>query len=326
MHLRTLVLLPLPALTVAVALSFGTAPTSRASTVSEITTNVVIPVPSVEPTEPPVLVTPKPSLPEPNPILVQYLNDSAVSWTHLPDCSAEDKTDEEAKKAKVRCDSWETIERETADQTRARIQNIAEDIAQAAAVEASPYKNDPHSARMANLVASVAFYESRFRGYVDDGRCNDRKWQGTPEGIHFTRIGGNCDSSNAHSLWQIHISRAWMLTAPTKANNFREVMSTDNIHDYESHTLLRWKLEKEDETLPSGFKHIVRPETITGSEHRLLAARTAWHMLSQSLRDSNFTNICSYTGEQGYCPKGETRLGFADKWWKEHPISFPTTP
>ena len=55
------------------------------------------------------------------------------------------------------------------------------------------------------LLAAVAYWEgSRYAEYVDDGRCNDKVWRKTPDGIYTMHLGGDCDGGHAHSLWQIH--------------------------------------------------------------------------------------------------------------------------
>jgi hypothetical protein len=57
----------------------------------------------------------------------------------------------------------------------------------------------------ADLLAAIGYWEgARYAAYVDDGSCNNPAWRKTPEGVRLMHIGGDCDHSHAHSLWQIH--------------------------------------------------------------------------------------------------------------------------
>ena len=68
---------------------------------------------------------------------------------------------------------------------------------------AQPIWPNDDGTKTARLLVCVAFYESRFRGYVDDGRCNDPDWRASPEGVRTMRL-GTCDGGRARSLWQLH--------------------------------------------------------------------------------------------------------------------------
>ena len=255
--------------------------------------------------------------PEPNQLLVQYLEDSMLKWVPLPDCT----------EAPTKCEAWERVERETVDHVRDRFHSIANDVAQAAMVEDSAFQNDTLNAHMAELVLSLAFMESRFREYVDDGRCNDFDWQEkTEEGRHLTGIGGTCDGSRrlrmilATSMWQIHADQGIVLLDAKKTG--RESMNLWNGEQVNSEEIQ--KLIEADSKLPKGFGNFATKETIRGTDNRLLAARTAWHLIHGALRASKFVNICAYTGEWGdECPKSFKRLEFARKWWEKHPFTLP---
>jgi hypothetical protein len=86
----------------------------------------------------------------------------------------------------------------------ARLDSIAVDIA-TVSLEGEPvFPNDPHRAKEALLLASVARFESNYADWVDDGRCNDRAWLASAEGRHLHR-GSDCDGGRAHGLWQVHL-------------------------------------------------------------------------------------------------------------------------
>ncbi len=256
-------------------------------------------------------------MPEPSSILVQYLDDTMLKWVPLPDCDA----------APTKCEAWERVEREKVDHVQERFHSIAIDVAQAAAVEDSAFPHDAFNGRMAELVLALAFMESRFREYVDDGRCNDLDWQEkTEEGQHLTGIGGTCDGSKrlhmvlATSMWQIHADQGIVLFDPKKAG--RDSMNLWDAEQVNSDEIK--KLIEADSKLPKGFGNFVTKDTIRGTDNRLLAARTAWHLIHGALRASKFVNICAYTGEWGDdCPKSFKRLEFARKWWEKHPLVLP---
>ena len=326
MRTRTLVCLPLVALLFSLVAAHAVLARSEENVASKTTTTsfAITPVAesatvsvSAEPTKNNPVFTP----PEPNTILVDHLEERMLAWANVPDCTTEGKSEADVQRVQIACDSWEKIQRESVDQTRIRYHSIAVDVAQAAAIEHSPYSEDPLNARMANLVSSLAFNESRFEKFVDDGRCNDKKWQGTEEGKHLTKIGGNCDGTYAHSMWQLHAGFGLVLLTPNRDNGFRELISNRDAENWAGQVDIRWQAIEHDYDMPPGFRHEVDSKNITGEANRLLAARTAWHMLSNALKASKFTNICRYTGEPLPCPKSEVRLKFADDEWRKHPIT-----
>jgi hypothetical protein len=329
MRTRNLVVMVGLACASAVAMGLATRSSASLSTTTHTTSALVAePVRAFTPPAPPFeVVTEKlPAPPSPNPELVDYLHASISEWVRLPDCSP-GKDEAETKSHQSRCKAWSAREREEVQHAKERMSSIATDIAQAAAVETSPYFHDPLNAQMAHFVAALGFQESGFREYVDDGRCNDREWQKTAEGIHLTHIGGACDGTLAHSMWQIHTGTGLLLVTPSKENRDHDWMSVvDSINWGMSG--LRRQYEETDQSASVGFGHLATAESITGKENRLLAIRTAWHMSSQALRYSSFRNLCGYTGENpgGSCPKGATRMEFAKTGWKKHPFVAPSTP
>ena len=75
----------------------------------------------------------------------------------------------------------------------------------------------------ATLLATLAYMESGFAAFVDDGRCNDPAWRKSAEGRAI--MGGqSCDGGNAYSIWQIHpiIDK----TSPLYATCSKQAIST----------------------------------------------------------------------------------------------------
>jgi|SRR6516162_5125434 hypothetical protein len=93
--------------------------------------------------------------------------------------------------------TWEPAPKQLATSDLAE---VARDIAEAALDRGSSNASDDAAVLMA-----LSYWEgARWAAYVDDGRCNDRAWRASPEGIETMRRWGDCDGSRAHSLWQIH--------------------------------------------------------------------------------------------------------------------------
>lgn len=134
--------------------------------------------------------------------LAQYLEAATLTWMALPDCAASPHA----------CADFETRERETPAAVGARVHDYAQAVAEVAregfdgAPIAAPYADDAGRARAGLLLMSLAFHESRFRGYVADGRCTDGEWRKSDEGRALMRL-GTCDGGFASTVWQIHIGR-----------------------------------------------------------------------------------------------------------------------
>lgn len=55
------------------------------------------------------------------------------------------------------------------------------------------------------MLLGIAFWESRYRQYVDDGTCNKyAQVHNPPKDIAKLLQMGNCDGGWAHSMWQVH--------------------------------------------------------------------------------------------------------------------------
>ena len=111
-----------------------------------------------------------------------YLERAALSWMRLPNCD----------RLPAACDAWAKVEGETPDAMRDRIATVAVEVAASVG-----------TVKEGLLLMSIAFHESQFSRYVDEGKCNDWDWRKTPE-ARKTLARGDCDNGHAFSLWQVH--------------------------------------------------------------------------------------------------------------------------
>lgn len=93
-----------------------------------------------------------------------------------------------------------------------RALSIAEDVATVVSDEEPLYPNDETRVRTVTLLLSVAFYESSFQAYVDNGDCLRPDWGRTAFGKAMIRAHASCDLGNAGSIFQIH-GGEWFLGA-----------------------------------------------------------------------------------------------------------------
>jgi hypothetical protein len=119
--------------------------------------------------------------------LAARLHEQALGWLNLPPDGDP---------------IFENREGESVAAVRRRVAEVATEAASLARAEEPVWRNDDGT-RTARLLMCVAFYESGFRGYVDDGRCDDAAWRATPTGRRIMRR-GDCDGGHARSLWQLH--------------------------------------------------------------------------------------------------------------------------
>ena len=119
--------------------------------------------------------------------LAVQLDEDAIGWLGLPPSGDE---------------AFEKREGESVAAVRQRIAEVAKEAASLAFSEKPVWAGDDGT-RTARLLMCVAFFESGFRGYVDDGRCDDPAWRATPTGRRMMRR-GDCDGGHARSLWQLH--------------------------------------------------------------------------------------------------------------------------
>jgi hypothetical protein len=161
---------------------------------------------------------------------------------------------------------------------------VARDIANVAsdASEQPIWGDDVTRAKTAIVLTALAFFESRFWRFVDEGICNGRD-------SSRVRALGNCDGGYAYSLWQIHPEDGLVLVGDGWAHA-RDVR---------------------------GVREVITGKMLIAD--RTLAARVALHIARRSIRAG--AGLCQYTGELGPCPKGNTRLGFALRWVARHPFT-----
>jgi hypothetical protein len=89
------------------------------------------------------------------------------------------------------------------DELSADYEEIARQIATTALDGEPVWEHDTSRGKTAILIASLGFWESRFRAYVDDGSCNAKGFTSRSKLAYL----GNCDGGWAHSIWQIHPMR-----------------------------------------------------------------------------------------------------------------------
>jgi hypothetical protein len=185
----------------------------------------------------------------------------------------------------------------------ASYEDIAHDIATVVLDPTEPpmWKDDSTKARTATMMVSIGFHETSFLAYVDDGRCNDRKWRASEEGRKTMGWSGFCDGGLAHSIWQVHPDRGGIYTIPANYDDTREINKQEWTYADQ---------EPDDGTL-------VTPE---GMLNRQSACRVALHIARRSIR--SHARLCQFTGEMGDCPKGDIRYDWAEHYSRVHPFHF----
>ena len=254
-----------------------------------------------------------------NDALVRYLYDSMRAWTKLPDEDANRAALDKAQKLTAQgtwsgaADAQRRAEASVKnhEDARARYASIASDIVTVVRSERPAFASDENRSRTAVLVATVAFWEAAFVGYVDQGLCNDWKWRHPkttgPDALTVDEVkqrmgvlkGGSCDGGWAYSLWQIHPFDSNWREGMVLLDDGREWSFASYIHD-----------------------GIERP-IITGKDmiaDRQVAARVALRMLRRALGPSGTGNLCGYTGESQSCWKAALRQNFASDWSAKHPF------
>ena len=198
------------------------------------------------------------------------------------------------------------------DEYSASYESIAHDIAEVVLDSKEPpvWKEDLTKARSAVILLSIALWESRFRAYVDDGRCNDKVWRDSVEGKKLLRF-GSCDGGLARSLWQIHAEKYGVTVFPVNYD--------DESQELQKH---EWCYASECNDEDNGT--VISPQDMISD--RKNAVRVALHMARRSVR--NHAHLCQFTGEAGLsddgCPKGEIRYNWAEGpngYSHKHPFS-----
>jgi hypothetical protein len=168
--------------------------------------------------------------------------------------------------------------RETPEQTLARYEAIATDIATIALDPSEPslFQGDDGRVKTALLLLSVAFWESAFRGDVDAGHCKPHE----------------CDNGHAYSLWQLHPEDGFIFDG--------------DVYTFARNRSVAWREEHASEIVDG-------PALI---RDRKLAAKVALHMLRYSMKNAHSLTI--YTGEGPNGPKAKQRLDRATSYARAH--------
>jgi len=184
--------------------------------------------------------------------------------------------------------------------TASHLPEIASDIVDVVLEEPCIWSPSDGS-REAILLARIAWWESRFRDYVDDGNCNIWARKCTTMGVcNLTKLSheqqklmmlGTCDGGIAVGIWQVHYPYLGIALMPDG--------SWHNA-DYDT----------------GKAKQIVHREEAL--KDRKVNARVAYAMARQSIRHN--AGLCQYSGEPGPCPKGDARLSSALSWSVKHPF------
>jgi len=91
------------------------------------------------------------------------------------------------------------------DKLSADYHSIASDMASVVVAEDPIWVSDTSRARTGIMLLGIAFWESRYFSYVDNGSCNKYvNGRGAPKEIRRLIQSGNCDGGWAHSMWQVH--------------------------------------------------------------------------------------------------------------------------
>jgi hypothetical protein len=194
-----------------------------------------------------------------------YLEQAALSWMRLPDCD----------KRPLACEQFQRAEQESVGDVRARIHEVAGQVSEVAG-----------SLHEGLVLMSIALNECRFRGFVDDGRCNDPAWRKTRQAGQLLKY-GTCDSGRAFSMWQI-----WP-TTPEEEQVFRAGWASEA------------KRTPDDAAVPH--------------DTRLFFIRKAKALVDASLAIDG--TLRRYSGEtDAEAPKAFTRLRMAEVYAAAHPF------
>jgi hypothetical protein len=223
--------------------------------------------------------------------LADYLERAALTWLALPDCGA----------APERCAGFERQELESPAAVADRVREVARDVASlledgfSGHDEPSPYAHDPRKARAGLLLMSLAFHESRFRGYVADGRCPNPEWRRSEEGRHLLPL-GPCDGGLASTLWQIHVGRGLWVGWDAREWGSERSSPRDVLLSLTPSANLSWPLYHQN------------------------AAMLALHMARASIRATG--TLRYYTGEwEGRAPKAGARERLALDYYCASPLA-----
>lgn len=187
------------------------------------------------------------------------------------------------------------------------LEDIASDITVVAEREPRIWK-DSDGSREAILLARVAWFETRFRDYVDSGDCN--RWasdaylktgtlnfRSLPEEARRNMRLGTCDGGQAASIWQVHFGEGIF------------------VHDKPDSSNRWWHMGL---TGDAGAVPVTRDIAI---RDRQQAARVALAMMRQSIQSGS--GLMGYVGGSGpsRVAKARERLDSAVTWSAKHPFT-----
>jgi hypothetical protein len=210
--------------------------------------------------------------------LADYLKQATLSWMKLtPNLRSFEKAEHETQSVVI--DRIDEVSLQVEDVIRHGYQGHREAVI---------WDDDRSGARTGLLVMGVAFFETRYRGYVDSGKCNDPTWRKSKEAGILLAL-GTCDGSHAYSAWQIHCRNGMYLT---------------------------WDADEYSSVRLRSDAVLVNPKGIL--EDRRLAITGALHMLRKAVRRTR--DLRDYSGEPSdYHPKADVRLALAVDYEKAHP-------
>jgi len=194
------------------------------------------------------------------------------------------------------------------------LEEIAHDIV-VTAIEEPKARPQSDGSFEAILLASIAWFEDRFRDYVDEGKCNE--WMNevykksgylhpsmnvlTKEQQDLLSL-GNCDGGHAATIWQVHFGMGITL------------LDDYTCWDNPKATSCRsWKYVEEGR---EGRAVVTKQDAIS---NRQLGARVALAMARQSIRRG--AGLVQFAGA-GNEDKAKLRLDKAESYVAKHPFKF----
>lgn len=173
---------------------------------------------------------------------------------------------------------------------------IAKDLADLASWPGEPrmFADDPHGAHGALVIASIGFLESRYRDYVDEGKCNDLAWRATKEGQKLLTL-GDCDGGRAVGFVQVQFPATGILL---RGDGGWHDAAYDQPDDNERAT-------------------VYKADALADRKVLILVALA---MARQSIKRG--AGLAQYCGGEHAAAKGKERLETATTYWTRHPFAL----
>ncbi len=161
---------------------------------------------------------------------------------------------------------------------------VASDMATVCLAEEPIWASDKTRARTGIQMLALAYHESNYRAYVDNGTCNKYTKEHAPKDVaRLFNLFGDCDGGEAHSMWQV-----WPKQMLDSNGKLVEFTAKDIDSD------------------------------------RKTAIRAALFIARRSIRGSGGLCWYSGEGSGGDCPKAAVRYETAQDYYKHHPFTPPT--